>query len=130
MPFILKIIKTQTFSSKHFKTPHPGLLLAVHRHCGILKEHIYCCNSDGFHLAADPDIRNNTEPLLGVFVAHRGQLKCPLSFNCSGHAVKGAELANWADAAVSLFDVTTPDPVSYVTNLATGAGQLLTLYQP
>lgn len=105
-------------------------MLAVHCHCGIFEEHVQCCNGGGLRLAADPDIHNNTEPLFRVFVADRCQLKRPLCFNRSGHAVKGAELTDWADTAVGLFDVTTSDPISYVTDLSAGTGQLLTLYHP
>lgn len=108
---------------------HPGHMLAVHCDDGLLEEHIDSGNSGRRPFTADPDVHNHTEPQVVGLVTQRCHLKCPLSSYGSRHAIKGAEVANLADAAVALFDVATSDPVSYTTNLPTGTRQLFTLHQ-
>ena len=104
-------------------------MLAVHCDDGFLEEQVHSGNGRRRPFTADPDVHNHTEPQLGGLVTQRCYLKRPLSSYGSGHAIKGAEVANLADAAAALFDVATSDPVSHTTHLPIGTGQLFTLHQ-
>lgn len=108
---------------------HPGQMLAVHCHHGVLEKDVHSGDSSRGPLCADPDVHNHTEPVLSSLITQRCHFKCTLCFYCSRQAIKGAQRAIMADGAVGLFDVTSPDPMSHTADLLTGTRQLLTLYQ-